>query len=457
MIDMHDYPPAARTYWWVLFIVGVGLVAWAVIGSYQSSGLGTVGLVATLALGSGIVALFPVEVRGTQTSFTVGDFPAFLGLALLGPNAAIAAAATEGLVAAARGSSRWTSRLGSPAMCAIAMAGAAAAAQGLEHFIGKSAGLLLPAMLVAGLVCYLVAVALNAALIAFKRGRMEMAFKFLKSSGWMGASYVSNALIAGLLAVAFRRYEWMALAFAIPLLMMSLVTLHAMQRRRAADERAEGLLLNMFPASIVEEYKTTGRVKAKRHDDVTVLFSDFADFTNLAATMPAQALVAELDDIFGQFDEIVMRHGLEKIKTVGDAYIAIAGLEKDADHAARCARAALEIRDWLATRNGASPLKWNIRIGLHSGGVITGVVGKTRFGYDVWGDAVNTAARIQSQSATGRVNVSAFTASLLGNAFALEHRGKLEAKGKGALDMYFIEARGLARVVPYEKRVPAAR
>ena len=157
------------------------------------------------------------------------------------------------------------------------------------------------------------------------------------------------------------------------------------------------------------------------------------------ATIPAKRLVQELDEIFRAFDEIVAAHGLEKIKTIGDAYMAAAGLPTPApDHAARCVRAGLALAHHIQKRNETSALKWNLRVGVHSGAVVAGVVGKNKYAYDVWGDTVNLAARLESASERNRVNISAYTYDLVRHQFECEYRGKLAAKGKGEIDMYLV-------------------
>ncbi|MDX2219109.1 MAG: adenylate/guanylate cyclase domain-containing protein [Burkholderiales bacterium] len=208
----------------------------------------------------------------------------------------------------------------------------------------------------------------------------------------------------------------------------------------AERERSEALLVNILPASVAEELKRDGKAQARRHEEVTVLFTDFAGFTQTMASVPPQRLVQDLDEIFGAFDDIVVRHGLEKIKTIGDAYMAAAGLpEAVPDHAARAVRAALEMQSWMAARNESASIKWRLRIGLHSGHVVAGVVGKRKYAYDVWGDTVNIASRMESAGEPGRVNVSAYTWDLVRSEFAGTYRGQQAAKGKGDMDMYFID------------------
>lgn len=206
-------------------------------------------------------------------------------------------------------------------------------------------------------------------------------------------------------------------------------------------ERAESLLRNILPPSIAEELKESGSSVPRRYDEVSVLFTDLVNFTRIVADIPAGKTVSELNDIFTAFDRIVARHGLEKINTVGDAYMAAAGVPVAcADHAQRCAMAGLEMQRWLAKRNETAEIQWGLRAGIHSGSVVAGVVGSTKYAYGIWGDTVNVASRMESASERGRVNISADTRARLGDGFECEYRGKVSAKGKGEIDMYFLHA-----------------
>ena len=208
-----------------------------------------------------------------------------------------------------------------------------------------------------------------------------------------------------------------------------------LQKREVEDK----LLANILPRAVIDELAATGTSEPRRHDEVSILFTDFAGFTQTVATLPAKRLVQELDEIFRGFDDIVEAHGLEKIKTIGDAYMAACGLPVAADdHAIRCARAALDLVRYIEKRNETASMKWSLRIGVHSGSVAAGIVGKHKYAYDVWGDTVNLASRLESSGEVGRVNISAYTRDLIQGRFECEYRGKLSAKGKGDIDMYFV-------------------
>jgi class 3 adenylate cyclase len=170
-----------------------------------------------------------------------------------------------------------------------------------------------------------------------------------------------------------------------------------------------------------------------------VLFTDFSDFTQAASTMPPDRMVAELNDIFAAFDEITDECGVEKIKTIGDAYMAAAGVPTPcANHAQRCVNAGLRMVRYLDQRNQTAAFKWSLRVGIHTGPVVAGVVGTKKYAFDIWGDTVNIASRMESSGEIGRVNVSAYTYDLIRKDYDCEYRGKVAAKGKGVMDMYFV-------------------
>jgi adenylate cyclase len=208
---------------------------------------------------------------------------------------------------------------------------------------------------------------------------------------------------------------------------------------RAEKERSEALLLNILPRTIVERMRRGETVIADRVAEATILFSDLVDFTALAARFSPEETVALLGDVFCRFDGLAARHGLEKIKTTGDGYMVAGGLpEKRTDHAAAVAEMALAMLDAVETAGRTVGERLQLRIGLNTGALIAGVLGTHKFVYDIWGDTVNTAKRMESYGLPGRVHVSAATRQALGDAFRFEPRGPLEVKGKGLMETYFL-------------------
>ena len=202
--------------------------------------------------------------------------------------------------------------------------------------------------------------------------------------------------------------------------------------------RSDELLLNILPASVALELKSKGKADARHYEQVTVLFSDFKDFTQISSNLSPQELVAELDECFQAFDKIVEQYQLEKIKTIGDAYMCAGGLpEPSEDHAQRTIQAAVDMQNWLRLNNQRALC--HARIGIHSGPVIAGVVGARKFAYDIWGNTVNIASRMESQGMPGEINISQATYELSNNQFQYTSRGKIPAKGIGEIEMYFIK------------------
>ena len=208
--------------------------------------------------------------------------------------------------------------------------------------------------------------------------------------------------------------------------------------------RSDELLVNILPVSIAEELKQNGKVQPKYVASATILFADFKGFTLLAERMEPVALVGVLDQYFTAFDEIVARHGLEKLKTIGDAYMAVAGVPMASRrHGFDTCLAALEIQGVIARlkvqREKLRLPSLEMRIGIHTGPVISGVVGRRKFTFDIWGDAVNTAALMEANGAPGRINVSETVAGHVKTLFELEPRGAIETKHKRRLEMYFLD------------------
>lgn len=204
--------------------------------------------------------------------------------------------------------------------------------------------------------------------------------------------------------------------------------------------RSERLLLNILPASIAARLKDGPATISDAFPSVTVLFADLVGFTALSARVPTGQLIVLLNEIFSSFDALAERNGLEKIKTIGDAYMVVGGVpEPRADHAPAVARMALEMRAAIAARAPVAGSTLDLRIGIHSGPVVAGVIGTRKFSYDLWGDTVNTASRMESHGEPGRIQVSDATRALLGPQFVLQDRGEIAVKGKGAMRTWFLE------------------
>jgi adenylate cyclase len=219
----------------------------------------------------------------------------------------------------------------------------------------------------------------------------------------------------------------------------------------AERERADALLSNILPEATAQELKANQSVKPVRYESVSVMFTDFSGFTEIASTLAPEILVHELDQCFRLLDDIVVKHGIEKIKTIGDAYMCASGLPQAApDHAIRAVLAALEMQqaiiEHMSINASAGRPVFQMRLGIHSGPVVAGVVGSRKFAYDIWGDTVNVAARMESAGAVGKVNISEATWQLVKTAFKCTPRGMIAAKGLGEIEMFFVEEQGGAEV-----------
>lgn len=205
-------------------------------------------------------------------------------------------------------------------------------------------------------------------------------------------------------------------------------------------EKSDNLLYNMLPKGIADEIKEKGVASPRRYEEVSVLFTDFENFTSTAATMSAKKLVSEVNEIFEGFDSICEQFGLEKIKTIGDAYLAVSGLpDEREDHALLCVQAAKAMQAFIDDRNERSAVKWKMRIGIHSGSLIAGVVGKKKFTYDIWGSTVILASRMEEVGEIGKINISATTCDFVHDKYKCDYRGKVHVEGQGDIDMYFVE------------------
>ena len=211
-----------------------------------------------------------------------------------------------------------------------------------------------------------------------------------------------------------------------------------------ARNRSDELLLNILPEEVAEELKVKGSAEAKQFDEVTVMFTDFKNFTQISEKLSPSELVAEIHTCFKAFDDIIGKHDIEKIKTIGDAYMCAGGLPvANTTNATDVVNAAMEIQKFmqqhLQQRKNEDKEPFEIRIGIHTGPVVAGIVGVKKFAYDIWGDTVNIASRMESSGEAGKINISGSTYELVKGKFKCVHRGKIQAKNKGEIDMYFVE------------------
>lgn len=217
---------------------------------------------------------------------------------------------------------------------------------------------------------------------------------------------------------------------------------HARQKLKAAQEQSERLLLNILPISIAERLKQEQSTIADSFAEATVLFADIVGFTPLAERIPPTEVVALLNQIFSKFDRLADRHGLEKIKTIGDAYMAVAGLpEPCSNHAKAVADMALEMQQALTLFNQQTGYDLSIRIGIHTGPVVAGVIGLKKFSYDLWGDTVNTASRMESHGIPGYIHLTEATYFHLKEQYLFEGRGLIPIKGKGHMKTYLLKGK----------------
>jgi class 3 adenylate cyclase len=219
----------------------------------------------------------------------------------------------------------------------------------------------------------------------------------------------------------------------------------AVRQLEALHRENERLLLNILPGPIAERLRQGERLIADRFDDVTLLFADIVEFTQLSSGMSADELVTVLNEVFTVFDGLVDRHGLEKVKTIGDAYMIVGGMpERSTGHTDRVASMALALTDELAGMRVPRRLGIRFRIGIHCGPVVAGVLGTRKFIYDVWGDTVNVASRMESLGVPGRIQVSGAVEERLRGRFSLEPRGLIDVKGKGPMPTWFLDDRRAA-------------
>jgi class 3 adenylate cyclase len=253
--------------------------------------------------------------------------------------------------------------------------------------------------------------------------------------------YISIGLLMVLLIIKLNSNRLLAKNKKLEVIVAERTTELSEKNIALTDEKkkSDALLLNILPAEVAEELKTNGFAKARQFENVTLIFTDFVNFTGISEKLSPQQLVEELDFCFKGFDEIIERHQLEKIKTIGDAYLAACGMpHEDPKHALKVVKAAQEILQFVQKRKSNGGL-FDIRIGIHSGPIIAGIVGNKKYAYDIWGDTVNTAARMEQNSEAHKINISETTYNLVKNNFAFISRGKIIAKNKGEMSMYYLD------------------
>lgn len=206
------------------------------------------------------------------------------------------------------------------------------------------------------------------------------------------------------------------------------------------QQKSENLLKNVLPIAVVNELKETGKSVPQSFSDVSILFSDIIDFTQSSSNLDPISLIEELNEMFSEFDKIMEKNGCERIKTIGDAYLAVCGVtSKHEEHAVRLTKAAKEMVAYLEERNRHAEIEWMVRIGIHSGEIVGGIVGTKKYIYDIFGDSVNIASRMESNSAPLSINISEETYLQIKHQFNVTKREPVEVKGKGLTNMYFVE------------------
>lgn len=285
-----------------------------------------------------------------------------------------------------------------------------------------------------------------------KIGTLQFDFDLQKKQGEINLLTKDKALTDQKL----KRQQLMKTAATVGLVLVMLIALLIyrnyrikVKTHRIVDKQKgeiEGLLLNILPEEVAKELQTTGKSEPKYFESVSVMFTDFKGFTTIADKMQPQELVEELSTCFVAFDEVMEKYNLEKIKTIGDAYMCAGGIPTpDENHVENMIKAGIELRNYALRHNqkrmDAGLVPWELRIGIHVGPIVAGVVGKRKYAYDIWGSTVNIASRMESNGQPGKINVSSSIYELVKDKFECVYRGKINAKNIGDIDMYFLEGK----------------
>lgn len=268
---------------------------------------------------------------------------------------------------------------------------------------------------------------------------------------WIAQLVMALSLGTVLATLFYVESSWITICFTLLFfafciyLVLSRQKLEKNVKERTAElfdekKKVEGLLLNILPAYVLEELKEKGKSDPRYFEDVAILFTDFVGFTKISSQLEPLKLIEELNDMFSRFDEIVEKHHCERIKTIGDSYMAVAGLSgKENNPTHQMAQCAIEILEFITERNKTSAIQWKIRIGISSGHSMGGIVGKTKYLFDLFGDTINTASRMESNSEPMKINVSEAAHQKLSGIYSFAERPEIEVKGKGKMKMYFLE------------------
>ena len=285
-----------------------------------------------------------------------------------------------------------------------------------------------------------------------------LVFSSLRSAIWWFLTYASLVIISGFLQPYVRPENNLSPTVIILFFVMNIVAISAIAfvllyyfinqkdsfyaRLVVEQEKSERLLLNILPREIADILKVDNRVIADKFDSASIMFADLVGFTGLTAEMAPEEMVVLINDIYSRFDDLVDRYGVEKIRTIGDNYMVVSGVPKPrSDHALALAEMALEMSDFLDgfSANNGQPIQF--RIGINTGSLIAGVVGRKKFQYDVWGEAVNIASRMESQGVPGKIQITSTTYDLVKGKYLCEPRGKIDVKGVGQMPTWFLIAR----------------